>query len=781
MSVSLPRFFLSTFAAFSGAASSLYGQELKITHTEVNAQNQFVVEADVPAGARHAVLEVMKQPPAAGWRSVIAGGIDGRAAKVTFRLPRSAGSAMARVKAGVSTTVPAAELADAALYTVTYSGSGDDMAQMQAKLDMLNGADEKFATVSTLPRPQLQAAMIAWAKSFPIVADATVAPTSDNVSIRFKDGTYAALLNEKRMDGNVPPNLVPNGRRIPAAEEVEWPEWPEWPEEEEVAGARGADAAVQGAGGGAGGSGGPLTTPNGSVPGNRRAVCLFSLESWFPSSTSKIAGWLDDANYVTEEYATTKVNHLMWLSIAGYEMGVLFWQAHAYTYQKLDGTEDGAIVSGESASKALDALGYKALLDSGELTLAKDVARKEPPIYAVTPAFIRKYFRFAPHSVVMLDACYGGHPLIAGAFIDAGAGAVGSWDHESGKQSATCMAKVFDRLLGANKEAPISVPPERPFGLPIIRLWMQMFGYDFDPSPKYDKQTTDNARLIWRTHPDKPALILRPAVMRILHEFAGNNEPYTKYLIEGDFGFDPGPSKRQVLWGGQPMHVLHWHKDNGIVIHPPASPPAGNIQVIINHHWKSNETPMTEWTVPFTATLNSMGSLKFTVLMNAKFRADIHGSRGMPEQFVQYLPTQFTTLGDSTGQVTASGSYQPDEHTVIVWSGGTQLNSVDPAIPGPPLDDKIESSGAINPITGSVDAFQLISTGHFTETVTNQPPKIAGAGQYFTNLWLKPKINTVSSAFMAGSFTYPPGGGASGGVSWPTTLPVMAPEANTVR
>jgi hypothetical protein len=167
--------------------------------------------------------------------------------------------------------------------------------------------------------------------------------------------------------------------------------------------------------------------------------------------------------------------------------------------------------------------------------------------------------------------------------------------------------------------------------------------------------------------------------------------------------------------------------------------------------------------------------------MNVKFRADVHGSRGMPEEFVQYLPTQFTTLGDSTGQVTASGSWQVSENTTVTWSGGTQLHSVDPVLQGQPPVDTIESSGVINPLTGTVDAFQLISRGRLTESVTNEPAKSVAAGAYFIVPLVQPRINPGSNAFMAGSYTIPPGGGAGGGVSWPTTLPVMAPTAETVR
>jgi hypothetical protein len=95
--------------------------------------------------------------------------------------------------------------------------------------------------------------------------------------------------------------------------------------------------------------------------------------------------------------------------------------------------------------------------------------------------------------------------------------------------------------------------------------------------------------------------------------------------------------------------------------------------------------------------------------------------------------------------------------------------------------DTIESSGVINPLTGTVDAFQLISRGRLTESVTNEPAKPVAAGAYFIAPLVQPRINPGSNAFMAGSYTIPPGGGASGGVSWPTTLPVMAPTAETVR
>jgi hypothetical protein len=80
-----------------------------------------------------------------------------------------------------------------------------------------------------------------------------------------------------------------------------------------------------------------------------------------------------------------------------------------------------------------------------------------------------------------------------------------------------------------------------------------------------------------------------------------------------------------------------------------------------------------------------------------------------------------------------------------------------------------------------VDTFQLSSYGHFTESVTNQPPQTVSAAMYFSVPLLRPRINLGSNAFMGDTFTYPSGPGGSGSISWPTTLPLMAPTTETVR
>lgn len=151
------------------------------------------------------------------------------------------------------------------------------------------------------------------------------------------------------------------------------------------------------------------------------------------------------------------------------------------------------------------------------------------------------------------------------------------------------------------------LPKERSFPLQTINAWMSFFQYDFDPSPKYPDQANPNAKLRWFHHPDNPGYILKPSVMRVLNETAYPGEPYSKFLIEGDFGDDPGVSNREVRWGGQEMQVVRWAPD-GVTIRMPASPPMGNIQVLMNKDFNTASNP-----VPFTYQANpeSTGAASF--------------------------------------------------------------------------------------------------------------------------------------------------------------------------
>lgn len=744
-------------------ALPLWGQVPLVKQVGVDAQGQFVVQAELEAGMRHAVLEVLGKNESNAWRSMVAGGLDGRRAKVTFRLPKSAPVALARVRTGKEETVPAAELRDPTLFSVNYPS---DTAQAGPIWTMLDGADEYYQTISQLPRPQLHAAQVAWAKSFPIVEDAWVSTISDIVCIQYKDGTKAALINGKRREGDLPENRIarPQGRASTPPVAVK------------SLGVRGAALTAN---------------PTVSVPGSRKAICAYSLEPHiFTNSTPKAGRWLQAAHYdttVSSREQTTVLNILGAWSSQLEPLGLLFWQTHSYVWHReTDGKQFGCIVTGESAfQNAQGKWDHPLMVEMDEVSLAKDSESKDPPLYTITDIGIRKYMHFAPHSLVMLDSCEGADPLLAGAFIDAGAGAVGSWNVLSGIDSGTPMLRVLDRLVGANEASPVSNPPERSFALPIVQQWMKDRGYDYDPSPKGKNQKIPNARLTWRVHPAAPAYILRPSIMRIPYRYSFldlEHGDFSKFLLEGDFGDDPGEREREVLWGGQSMRVLRWSKDAGILIQPPLVPPVGDFEVVIKKQFRSNLTPMSEWTIPFQYQYTSVyNPLRYEMDMNIKIRADVHGFRAKPEEPVSYMPMDFATLGDCTGQVRASGTHWIDDKHFITWSGGTSMKSVDVVVGQKQPVDTVECLGTLDPSAGTLGAIGLGPTGRYTSTTS------AGSGLEIAHASPlispppAPKFDLATYGIITDFRKFEDGFGSTASLSWPTVRPAAAPTNKTPR
>ncbi|MCW1912765.1 hypothetical protein OJ996_04225 [Luteolibacter sp. GHJ8] len=725
-----------------------------------DALGHFTVQSEIPAGSRHAVLEITSDLSAsASWRPMIATAIDGREAKLMFRLPpQASGKVFARVKTGISTTLPTVELSGPDLCYVTYA----DSISSGAKIAFLTSASTKMGEWSALPLAQWQANLIAWALQDPKVASAEVVPPADNVSVRFKDGTTATLMRApRRYTGPAMQSAATAVAKAPHSPEP-FPPAPAPPK---------------------------IPTETGrNLPDSNNAVTAFSLETGFPNSAPTIGSWLATRSYAVRTFPSTTIDQILQWS-ASKPMAALFWQSHGVPYRKKDGSIGIALVTRQYATDALSDGPYAAMIKNDEINFAVDDEKK--PFYAVTSEFVRKRMRFSPNSIVVVDACYGGGAELAAGFTAAGAGSYASWDWLSGPYSGTPCLKVFDRLLGMNQEPPVSVPKERAFSLMATRWWMSAYQFDYDPSPEYPNQGRPNAKLTWYDHPDKPGHILCPTIMRVLHENKDLKEPYTKFLIEGDFGDDPGESLREVLWGGQKMQVVRWEPYYGIAIRMPSSPPRGNIEVIMRKGGftrRSNVVPITEWTVPFTYEVSGKGSLNAKMVMNVKFRADIRGSRGNPEMPVQYLGRLFSNMADCEGTVSASGTHSPDAATTFTWSGGSSLTSVDPNADETYAPKRIRNSGSINFGVGRIDQFQLSGDGDFTETevrVHNDGSSttiVRQLGIGFPGFYPAPEMPlNLGNGTLRGNTLEWSGSEGTVKLSWPSVTPQMMPDNNTPR
>ncbi len=732
--------------------SRLAAAELKVERMSFDALGRFTVEVPVPAGSRHALLEVFEPGPPARWRTLVSGPVDGRAARLVFRLPGGyAPRAIVRARTGPETTVPAAELNDPSLYTALYESPIGE----QVKIGFLTGAAAKMREWKDLPRPQSQAQLIAWAEANPLVEDASVSSVADNVSIRFTDGDICVLLNKPRQDGDPPP---PSAFQAPAA----------LPEIEDF---RGREIV-------------PLAATGLSIPRSKSCVAAFSLESTFPNSAPTVAGWLDSRGYDTDVFPSTTVTDILSWSTSITPLGVLFWHVHGCSYEKKDGSQGIGLVTRQFATEALSKGDYAVMRQSGQLGLAID-DRETVPYYMITSSFVRNHLRFAPNSLVVIDACFAGHPEMAAAFLDSGAGSYASWDWLSGPESGTPCKQLFDRLLGMNTQAPVSAVKERSFTLDVVNRWMARKGYDYDPSTKFPEQTRPNSRLTWFHRTANPAHMLRPSIMRILLQAAGPGQPFSKYLLEGDFGDDPGAGKRTVIWGGKQLEVLGWDEEDGILVRIPKPVPLGNFEVAINREFesKSNPVPMTEWTVPFTFDRREQGSLNANVSFKVKVRADIHGERYEPEGAVNYIWKAYSNMNDCTGTVKAAGNYRPDEDTLYTWSGGSNLVSVDMGEGGELPPDLIVCGGSFSG-NGSTLNFGLSVVGHFTETYTwdggseSYEQQVDFDGQEFFKPL--PAIRGPAYTFPGDSGTVSEGT-RTDTLSWPTTSPLFPPLPDTPR
>lgn len=742
------------------AMMALYAQPVNRS-SGFDALGHFMVEADIPAGSRHVVLEVTDNlSPNATWRPMVAGAIDGRAVKVMFRVPpQPGGKLFARIKTGTSTTLPPVELSGDDLYFPTYA----DSITSEMKLGFLESASPKLREWKELPVDQWQANVMAWALQNPLIESVEVVPPAENVCVKFKDGTDAILLRAPRRytgpsvesaatslpktKAFIPASYAPVTRSVPPPAEP---------------------------------------TPH-NLPDSNGAITAFSLESTFPNSAPTIGRWLSQRGYSVTTYGSTTIDQILTWS-ASKPIAALFWQSHGVPYRRQDGSIGISLVTYQPATKALSDGRYAAMIKNQELKLAADADEK--PLYAITSEFVRNHLEFAPNSIVMVDACYGGGKELADGFTDAGAGSYGSWDWLSGPYSGTPFLQLFDRLLGMNEEPPISTPDERSFALPMIRWWMSAFQFDYDPSPKYPKQPHPNAKLTWYDHPDKPGYILLPTIMRVIHEDATIGEQYAKFLIEGDFGDDPGESLREVLWGGFKMHVVRWEPYYGITIRMPSSPPVGNIEVVMKKGFtsRSNRVPITEWNVPFTYEITSKGSLTAKMVMNVKFRADMRGSRGNPEMPLQYLPRHFFNMADCYGEVTASGTHSPSPGTTITWSGGSNLTSADHNVEQTYQPRRIRNNGTILFNQGKVEPFQLTADGDFTETEVRTNPDgttttiVRSQGIGFGGFYPQPEmpINSGTGVFRGNTMTWS-GADTSAKLSWPSVTPQMMPTEVTPR
>ena len=94
--------------------------------------------------------------------------------------------------------------------------------------------------------------------------------------------------------------------------------------------------------------------------------------------------------------------------------------------------------------------------------------------------------------------------------------------------------------------------------------------------------------------------------------------------------------------------------------------------------------------------------------------------------------------------------------------------------------DQFWFQGAFNIAQGRLDQFALASTGRFVESVNGKSEEVGAPVLGF--LFPPPQIGMIpQTAAIVGNTITTTGDGGSGILSWPTVLPLGAPNDTTVR
>jgi hypothetical protein len=196
--------------------------------------------------------------------------------------------------------------------------------------------------------------------------------------------------------------------------------------------------------------------------------------------------------------------------------------------------------------------------------------------YAIGSKFVTAYWRLAPNALVVLNACNSGGASAApfrSALLAKGAGAVVGWNGNVTTGGYPILVRLFDRLLGANLDAPPS-PKNRPFNIEAVIAHMRSKGLISDPN--------NPSTSLVVTYGSRNFANLRPWIKYL------ETLPNNKVDLIGQFGSVPG----KVTVGGRELPAT-WGAEK-ISLTVPENV-VGDVVVNVNDH-KSNPRQLIQWT-----------------------------------------------------------------------------------------------------------------------------------------------------------------------------------------
>ena len=346
---------------------------------------------------------------------------------------------------------------------------------------------------------------------------------------------------------------------------------------------------------------------------------------------------------------------------SGGQLGFLFLTSHSGQLGP-EGKKEFAVMT-ETEVTVANELGYLADLRDGSLIYHRDRTNwqrfglSKSPRYAVTAAFVNKYLRFSPNSLVIMLSCNSGSAQASGfhaALQKQNAGSIIGWDGPSNAYAFKAMDLMVDRLTGMNEVQPVT-PANRAFSMPDV--WAYLGKKNLLVTPPLPGDTPTPVRLVGNGFSR-----LNPVISQL--QAMGD-----KLTIHGEFGTEPG----SVTVGGVPVAPI-WSADGRKIEALLGNATHGEV-VVTARGRKSNPRILASWNGQLTytheeeAVSNCSTRFRTAAVIDLHLRADAHGIRDEVDGPVKNNPQLLTPAPDTLANWTASGECIADGLLHTRWSG----------------------------------------------------------------------------------------------------------------